>query len=1186
MRVDPVYIDDLTGVLNRRYLYDHLHNEIEAAEREGRSLWMAIIDIDDFKAINDTYGHLEGDNILREVASIFRRSIRVSDKVIRFGGDEFIILLIDGGLISALTVLKRIRENISRQRFSTGISGLTIEVTISIGLAGYPDDTNDPDKLLSLADEALYVSKNRGKSCIALVSDIPTTTLLSRDILELLPVKTLVGREKEVNIIQEFLLSRTENVLIISGPFGIGKSRLLSHAETICSMYGFLPFYTGTYGKKLPAICELWQHFEANYLDVYPDLLEFLPSNLLDELKNMRNLQEGQERKVIQLLIEEILNKIVTNYKVAFLIDDLLYADEDSFWAIARFISKHPKSAKLLVSVDSDFKDHNVDTLLNVFSERFVTKRLSLDSLSMDAIDAYLKAVFKQPVYTFSVVETLYQASCGNPMYLEELLKYLMVSKLIFKVQQRWIFKSADEIKQLIGDLDFEQLVKHRIVLLDDDLKQKMYELKAGKGDISCIWKADIGVVRKGYLLDLVKALQKAKLLKDRDFFVEDFPKQAVYEIFSIISKESMTSIISEEQPITDLKEISLLLENLKQLINFEFSALYETEFKAVVVRFLELFASLLEKDEIKQIKQISQKVISELNNLIPQLWVHTSVLYIHRKSDGLVVNGIEFKGRSFIPVVAKLLDTLGTDSLFLTDGLRVGDILGMAYHYYLLRYDTVTHNFTSPYISMNKKSLFNLSALANLHTILNKKELHSLNESLMEASVCLYRILVLNWRSIEDKSLVIDVYSRLFLSMPSLFRLWLSEIFSNAAQRGIPDAVKRVLFDLPSNYIAGQLLLLYQHKKIPFAFIKELVWSFAEPQKRDELVQLLLEEISNPYLVETLEGNKPYEKELFLNEVLSLSDLDKWGEIIFLSAQELADLFKEDSSHTNLIIDGLGMSLGDEDLLVLVVPYISKLISAFKEIGRVDLIAKMWNYFLGSIFSLEKDLSVEIYFTLKEFLLTILSLENNSEPLLNLISKLQSLPESVRHKLFSEVEVEISTLRMVDLFFEKIRRGQKDYLHIVKVIFFIGGFPVKELIKRVIVSEDVSSFGYFDAFWARRVVGTNVPEKLREKVIFIASSYLTGELWFIVRNAMELLSYVIKPSEVGIFSPLLDNPNPRIQKRLVFILSRIASREAYKMLIELLKRVKDIDLKDRIYRILKKVDDPEISGQLELIFV
>ena len=90
--IEPVYIDDLTGVLNRRYLYDRLHYEVEMAERENTSLWMAVIDIDDFKAINDTYGHLEGDNILREVASIFRRSVRATDKVIRFGGDEFVIL--------------------------------------------------------------------------------------------------------------------------------------------------------------------------------------------------------------------------------------------------------------------------------------------------------------------------------------------------------------------------------------------------------------------------------------------------------------------------------------------------------------------------------------------------------------------------------------------------------------------------------------------------------------------------------------------------------------------------------------------------------------------------------------------------------------------------------------------------------------------------------------------------------------------------------------------------------------------------------------------------------------------------------------------------------------------------------------------------------------------------------------
>ncbi len=325
-RIDSIYIDDLTGVLNRRYLYDHLGDEVEIADREGKSLWLALIDVDDFKAINDTYGHLEGDSILREVASIFRRSIRVSDKVIRFGGDEFVLLLMDGGLVSALTVLKRIRENIARQRFSTGISGLTIEVTISIGLAGYPDDTSDPSKLLNLADEALYVSKKRGKSGVSLVSDIPASTLLSRDILELFPAKTVVGRERELEEISDFFVDRNRNFLIITSPFGVGKSRLIKEIEQLSLMEGFIPMVANAYGSKWPILLDLWQHFEVNYLDVYTELLETLPSDELDKLKKI--MIEKVELQKGFTIASELFNLVTSNYRVAFFIDDVFYADE------------------------------------------------------------------------------------------------------------------------------------------------------------------------------------------------------------------------------------------------------------------------------------------------------------------------------------------------------------------------------------------------------------------------------------------------------------------------------------------------------------------------------------------------------------------------------------------------------------------------------------------------------------------------------------------------------------------------------------------------------------------------------------------------------------------------------------------------------------------------------------------
>jgi len=148
--------DELTGLYNRRMFYQVLEEESRRAEAEGRPFSLMIMDLDNFKAYNDEFGHLEGDKALQEIAKVFEEAIRKDkDKVFRMGGDEFAIVLPDTTKGLASVIANRIRERL-RERWDGRFS-------ISIGITQYRPGTNIT-KLIQRADKAMYEEKKRKKS--------------------------------------------------------------------------------------------------------------------------------------------------------------------------------------------------------------------------------------------------------------------------------------------------------------------------------------------------------------------------------------------------------------------------------------------------------------------------------------------------------------------------------------------------------------------------------------------------------------------------------------------------------------------------------------------------------------------------------------------------------------------------------------------------------------------------------------------------------------------------------------------------------------------------------------------------------------------------------------------------------------------------------------------------------------
>jgi diguanylate cyclase (GGDEF)-like protein len=169
--------DDLTGLLSSRSFFSELRREASRAKVESRPFCVLMMDLDHFKDVNDTYGHLTGSKTLEEIAYCIITNLRSGDAASRFGGEEFAAFLLDAQLPQALIAAERIRSEVERFEFSIvkkNSPGLKHRITISIGISSFPEDSNDPIELVEMADSALYRAKHEGRNTVRAYRDIST----------------------------------------------------------------------------------------------------------------------------------------------------------------------------------------------------------------------------------------------------------------------------------------------------------------------------------------------------------------------------------------------------------------------------------------------------------------------------------------------------------------------------------------------------------------------------------------------------------------------------------------------------------------------------------------------------------------------------------------------------------------------------------------------------------------------------------------------------------------------------------------------------------------------------------------------------------------------------------------------------------------------------------------------------
>ncbi len=161
--------DELTGLLTSKSFFTELRREAARAEETSLPFCVLMMDLDHFKAVNDNYGHLVGNRTLQDVGVIIKAALRSGDVAARFGGEEFAAFLLDADYLQGLVAAERVRRGIEQTVFSAATEGVDpqaprFQLTVSIGVACFPDDDRDPIRLVELADSALYRAKRNGRN--------------------------------------------------------------------------------------------------------------------------------------------------------------------------------------------------------------------------------------------------------------------------------------------------------------------------------------------------------------------------------------------------------------------------------------------------------------------------------------------------------------------------------------------------------------------------------------------------------------------------------------------------------------------------------------------------------------------------------------------------------------------------------------------------------------------------------------------------------------------------------------------------------------------------------------------------------------------------------------------------------------------------------------------------------------
>ncbi len=524
MDTQSSHIDELSGLYNRRYLKEKEIPVLKVSVENEVPFSLAWLDLDHFKEVNDVHGHIKGDEVIREFAQFLRDSLRNSDILIRYGGDEFICILPNTTRQDTLWIYRRILNSCREKK----IGGLNI--MMSIGIATHPDDGTDIDELLQIADAALYDAKRSGRGRIR---------TKGRKHVEI-PMKAFVNRIEEKEQLNR-LLAESKNQIkatIVKGNIGIGKTRVVKEALSQLKE-------TEVLWCDCLSLTENIAYYPIRELMKYRirrsgvDLIQKMSLVYRIEIgKLVPEVMEGIETEV------EDIERVVDKYRLyesvrqimeageqtkIVVIDNIQWIDKDSIEVMKylfRSLRDSPMTCIFMYRVEEKTKILE-DFIVHISRENDI-RQIELRPFSLSEVKASVKSIIGEEPDK-GLIEYAMRVSGGNPYYIEEIMRELVEDDYLMIKDDNWKFKEPDAeiVPKSIEGITMQKY--------DSLSKEAQNVLKVA----SAIGWFDIEIIRgitgynESHIIGLIEGVSRLGMTKEREgevIFKEELCRNAIYK--------------------------------------------------------------------------------------------------------------------------------------------------------------------------------------------------------------------------------------------------------------------------------------------------------------------------------------------------------------------------------------------------------------------------------------------------------------------------------------------------------------------------------------------------------------------------------------------------------------------------------------------------------------------------------
>jgi diguanylate cyclase (GGDEF)-like protein len=552
-----LYTDELTQIFNRRYLREVIPGYLIQADKEKFTVAFYMLDMDNFKAINDSYGHRVGDRALRHFSRVISEEIQDKGITIRYAGDEFVLIISKLTKKQARELGMEILQKIAESPLKVKKKKLNIKYSAGVSL--FPKDGKTLKTLFRKADEALYTAKDRGKGRVVVYPD--KGKLLTPSKLDsILSYPHIVGRDDTIQFLDKHLSGKEDPMVfpVLFGGDGTGKSRLMEHArETAQQNFAFTlfakgyPFWeTDMYSGVLSALGMLFEQEPAISEEIFSKLedrykLILKPHISLWDAKEMESKEEvsASDRMTLFEALTQVFIILREMGHGAVLLDDADQIDQPSLQFFDSQLEQTEKSKLFfLASINSPDLITGEDKLLFLLhsmpevATNSNIQKFQLEPLRLKHVHELVAKQFDGKTLSAESEVALLHNSDGNPLFILEALSFLLIKGKIEAVGNEW---DLSLVKPEDIPLSLSEMIKERLMRMSEEAINvlKMASLLGDK--INAHQLAEISGLKHEQVMDTLHNAQ-------RQLFIEETPNPEEFVFAHRMDRSIFYSLMSE----------------------------------------------------------------------------------------------------------------------------------------------------------------------------------------------------------------------------------------------------------------------------------------------------------------------------------------------------------------------------------------------------------------------------------------------------------------------------------------------------------------------------------------------------------------------------------------------------------------------------------------------------------------